>query len=224
MRFEDNEERERSLVECDSHVGQRDRYEIVDVDASRHEFRFRVRRDEGSNEIGSDGQFFFGEIEEGRHLLPTRHLGVRRFEIIEEGVRHRFDRSETGGGSVFEQFCDEIDSIRRSTRSEYLREGVRFDLRELVLHIIRIHSFNLLSRRRAEYLDNLHELIDTRLSWEQRLSQHQFRHHTTRRPDIDVSGVVCRSKDQLGRPVVPRTNIRYIWLSLDENFSTSEIA
>ena len=57
MRFEDNEERERSLVECDSHVGQRDRYEIVDVDASRHEFRFRVRRDEGSNEIGSDGQF-----------------------------------------------------------------------------------------------------------------------------------------------------------------------
>jgi hypothetical protein len=63
-------------------------------------------------------------------------------------------------------------------------------------------------------------LIDTRLSREKRLTQHEFRHHTAGRPNIyegvsvlrsgskairptDLGGVVCCAKDEFGRTVVP---------------------
>lgn len=66
----------------------------------------------------------------------------------------------------------------------YLIEGVRLDLRELVLHVIGVHGANLLTGRGAEHLDDFHQLVDTRLTREERLAQHQFGHHTTSRPHI----------------------------------------
>jgi hypothetical protein len=40
------------------------------------------------------------------------------------------------------------------------------DLRELVLHVVRIHRLDLFPGRRAKDLDNLYKLIDTTLSGE----------------------------------------------------------
>ena len=61
----------------------------------------------------------------------------------------------------------------------YLVEGVRLDLRELVLHVIGVHGANLLTSRGAEHLDDFHQLVDARLTREERLAQHQFGHHAT---------------------------------------------
>ena len=66
----------------------------------------------------------------------------------------------------------------------HLRKGVRLDLRELVLHVVRVHRLDLLPRRGAEHLDNLDELVDATLAWEQRLAEHELRHDTSRRPDV----------------------------------------
>lgn len=58
------------------------------------------------------------------------------------------------------------------------------DLREFVLHVVRIHRLDLLPRRSSKYLDDLYELINSALSGEEWLAEHQFGHDATRRPDI----------------------------------------
>lgn len=41
------------------------------------------------------------------------------------------------------------------------RGGTHLDLRELVLHVVGVHGLDLLTRRGAEHLDDLDELVDT---------------------------------------------------------------
>ena len=66
----------------------------------------------------------------------------------------------------------------------YFRKWMWFDLWELVLHIVRVHRANLIARRSAEHFDDLDELIDTGFTREERLSEHQLCHNTSRRPHI----------------------------------------
>lgn len=66
----------------------------------------------------------------------------------------------------------------------YLAEWMGLDLWELMLHIIRIHSPNLIASRSAKDLYDFDKLVDARLAREQRLSQHQLRHDAASRPDI----------------------------------------
>lgn len=73
----------------------------------------------------------------------------------------------------------------------YLIERMRLNLGKLMLHVVRVHGSDLFSGWSPENLDDLDELIDTRLSWEERLTQHQLGHHATSRPDI------CKSARQL---------------------------
>ncbi len=77
-------------------------------------------------------------------------------------------------------------------RKEYVEESaitdfvewMRLDLRKLVLHIIGIHSPNLLSGWSTEHFNDFHKLINARLPREQGLSKHKFSHYATRRPDV----------------------------------------
>ena len=96
------------------------------------------------------------------------------------------------------------------------RRNAYLDLRELVLHVVRVHRLDLLTRGGTEHLDDLDELVDSakagmkcdpsdlpqipagkpqargengpRLSREQRLTEHQLRHDTARRPDVCEMG------------------------------------
>lgn len=54
----------------------------------------------------------------------------------------------------------------------YLRERMGLDLGELVLHVIRVHSADLLAGWGSQNLDNLHKLVDTRFTGEKRLTKH----------------------------------------------------
>jgi len=110
----------------------------------------------------------------------------------------RLDRRKTVGGRVFKQPRNQVDSIRgrlaenldyslvntKSPQREHswgtdLGEGVRLDLRELVLHVVRVHGADLFPCRRSQNLDDLNELIDSGFSGKERLAQHQFGHHAT---------------------------------------------
>ena len=106
----------------------------------------------------------------------------------------------------------------------YLGERVRFNLRELVLHIIGVHRLDLLACRCAQHLDNLNQLVDPTLSREKRLAQHQLGHHAPRAPDINVRRVVRRAKDELGRSVVARADVRDVGLAGDEDLGGAEVA
>jgi hypothetical protein len=66
----------------------------------------------------------------------------------------------------------------------YLTERMRLDLRELVLHVVGVHGADLVPGGRSQNLDNLYQLVNTRLAWEQWLSEHQLRHDATCRPHI----------------------------------------
>lgn len=52
------------------------------------------------------------------------------------------------------------------------------DLREFVLHIVGVHSPDLLAGWCAKNLDDFDELVDTRFTGEERLTQHQLCHDT----------------------------------------------
>ena len=61
----------------------------------------------------------------------------------------------------------------------YFGEGVRLDLREFVLHVVGVHGLDLLPRGSTKNLYDLYELINSALSGEEGLAQHQFGHDAT---------------------------------------------
>jgi hypothetical protein len=66
----------------------------------------------------------------------------------------------------------------------YLVEGVRLDLGELVFHVVGVHGADLIASRSSQDLDDLNQLVDARLTREQRLTEHELSHDTASRPDI----------------------------------------
>ena len=99
-------------------------------------------------------------------------------------MTHRFDSRETLRRRIFEQSRDQVDGFMggpsenlmeyqcfgsriASKEGSHLIEGVRLDLRKLVFHVVGIHGANLFPRRSAQNFDDLHELVNPRLSWEE---------------------------------------------------------
>lgn len=93
---------------------------------------------------------------------------------------------------VLQQSRDQVDRVRIGFSKDlislvcdsstagltYLVEWMRLDLRKLVLHVVWVHGPDLIPRWSTQNLDDLHELIDSGLSREQRLSEHQLSHDT----------------------------------------------
>ena len=138
---------------------------------------------------------------------------------------------------------------RELTRHDdaYLVEGMRLDLRELVLHVVGIHGTDLLARGRAQDLDNLHELIDARLPGKEGLPEHELGHDASGRPHVcegrglpvsesrqrkdkerpaltDLGGVVRGAKDQLRGAIVARADVRHVGLVRDQDLGASKVA
>ena len=66
----------------------------------------------------------------------------------------------------------------------YLLPRMCLNLRELELGVIGIHLANLLPRWGAQHFNNLHQLVDARIAWENWLTQQQLSQHTTGTPNI----------------------------------------
>lgn len=111
-------------------------------------------------------------------VTRIRESGRRISQLIKERVNHSINGRQSLGGSVLEEARNQLDGIRLSL-AEDLVERVRLDLGEFVFHVVRVHGTDLVSRGRTQNLDNLYQLIDTRLSREQRLTKHQLSHNAT---------------------------------------------
>ena len=122
------------------------------------------------------------EIKEGRQILDRaiwmtriRESGRGLSQLIKEWVNHSVDGRQSLGGGILEEARNQLNGVRVSL-AEDLVERMRLNLREFVLHVVRVHGTDLVSRRGTQNLNNLYQLIDTRLSREQRLAKHQFSH------------------------------------------------
>ena len=58
------------------------------------------------------------------------------------------------------------------------------DLRELELGVVGVHLAQLLAGRRAQHLDDLHQLVDAAVPREDGLSQQQLSQHTAGAPHV----------------------------------------
>lgn len=70
------------------------------------------------------------------------------------------------------------------TRIVYLLPRVSFDLRKLELGVIRIHFANLFSGWCTQDFDNLHQLINARVTRKYGLTKKKFGQHASSTPDI----------------------------------------
>jgi len=123
-----------------------------------------------------------GKIEEGGQILDwtiwmtrIRESGRGFSKFIKERVNHSINGRQSLRGCVLEEARNQLNSVRVSLAEDFV-EGVGLDLREFVLHVVRVHCTNLISCGRTQNLDDFYQLIDTRLSREQRLTKHQLRH------------------------------------------------
>ncbi len=69
-------------------------------------------------------------------------------------------------------------------RQAYFAPGVCADEWKLELIVVGVHGKDLLACGSAKDLDNLDKLIHAALAWEDRLTKHQLRKHTTSRPHV----------------------------------------
>lgn len=156
------------------------------------------------------------KVEEIWQIL-VRSVGVARVrqlrgwipELVEEWMHHGVNCRQALCRRVLEQLRNQVDRIwvgltehlhQRQFRvfflmhicRHYLAEWMRLDLWKLMLHVVRIHSANLVASRSTKHLDYLHQLVDARLSWEERLTEHELCHDATSGPDIYESSVGAR--------------------------------
>lgn len=124
---------------------------------------------------------------------------------------------------ILDDLRDEIDGLGGGVHTEHLVPRVRLDLREFELLVVRIHALNLFACRRAQHLDNLHQLIDSRVSREDWLSEEELSHDGSRRPHVNRVGVVGGAEDELWSAVVARADVRDVGLVAHQVLGRAEI-
>ena len=145
-------------------------------------------------------------------------------QFVKERMRTPHQGLQSLAGSIRQGFGDEIHGLVGCFVSKDLFPLATLDLRELEFDVIRVHASNFLLGRGAQYLDDFHQLIDTRITRKQRLAQQKLRSDTPLRPDVNGGGVVGATENKFGCTVVPTANITYVWFSLNQCFGRPEIA
>lgn len=147
------------------------------------------------------------EVVEGRQI-PHSAIGVTGVrqtcagipQLIKEGVHHGVNGRKSLRRCVLEQLGDQVNGVGVGFAEDLqdcksggrvsniiltnLVERMRLDLRKLVLHVVRVHGTDLVSCGCTENLDDFDKLVDTRLTREQRLSEHELSHDTASRPHV----------------------------------------
>mmetsp|Transcript_18818 Transcript_18818/g.37965 ORF Transcript_18818/g.37965 Transcript_18818/m.37965 type:complete len:287 (+) Transcript_18818:456-1316(+) len=101
---------------------------------------------------------------------------------------------------------------------------MRLDLGELELRVIRVHRHELVPCWRAQHLDDLDELVDPALAWEDRLSQDELGSDACRRPNVDDCRVIGGAEDELWRAVVTRADVSHVRLAFQQTLRRAEVA
>mmetsp|Transcript_15888 Transcript_15888/g.18402 ORF Transcript_15888/g.18402 Transcript_15888/m.18402 type:complete len:329 (-) Transcript_15888:80-1066(-) len=164
------------------------------------------------------------EVEQVRQRVAVGQLALLLPQLVEERVQQALHRLQALGRVVDQNLRNEVDGVGGRSRPEDLLPRVRLDLRELELGVVRVHGHDLLFGRGSQHLDDLDELVDAGLAWEQRLAQQQLGDHAADAPHVDDRVVVGAAEDQLGRAVVARADVRHVGLALDQLLGRAEVA
>lgn len=144
-------------------------------------------------------------------LIPTGS------EVIKEWMHQRSEACKPFPWAVSQAANEEVQYHRVFGSENHFKRS-NLDCWEVVLLQLRVHRLQLVNRGRPQHLDDLNQLIDRGLTWEQRLSDDHFGNDTGEAPDIDDRGVEPGTKHQLRGPVVPRADVSDVGLVRIEAF------
>ena len=115
-------------------------------------------------------QFLICEIEEVWKGVTVGQSGRFIAQLIEERMHYGFQRLQTSLRVVHEQVRDEVDGFTRSFWAEDLAPSLLSYGGELKLWVARVHAVDLIFGRCSQHFDNLDELVNARLTREERLA------------------------------------------------------
>ena len=121
-------------------------------------------------------------------------------ELVEEWVSHCLHCRKSLSRRILQQLGDEINDVIVGFPENLedispgwpvdaifvtnFIEWMGLDLRELVVHVVRVHRPDLISCRSPQHFDDFHKLINPRLPRKQRLAKHQLGHDTASGPNV----------------------------------------
>lgn len=122
---------------------------------------------------------------------------------------------------------DEVEGDRRPRREELVQglAGLFGGLLQALERRVPRDQLLVLLRQLPHHLHDLKELVDVRISREERVPGHDLREETPDRPDVDLPPVLRIPHEQLRRPVPPRRDVVRVNLSVGrEQSGETEIA
>lgn len=164
-----------------------------------------------------------GEIEQIGDCASVWKSTALITQFVKVWVQKWAEWSWPGFWIVLQKPWYKVNGLTRCSMSKYFLPWKWSNLWEPVFFVLWVHSLNLLPRRGSKDLDDFYELIDSTLSREYWLSKHKLCNDAAHWPYIDSCGVVRVSKNEFWSSVVPRANIRNIWLTLNKLFGTTKI-
>ena len=75
-------------------------------------------------------------------------------------------------------------------------------MRKSEVDVVFVECLNLRAERCSQDFDDLDELVDGVVTWEERLTKQQLGDDAAHRPHVGTSVIILISKDQLWRPVI----------------------
>lgn len=145
-------------------------------------------------------------------------------QFIEVAVLESIQRLRSLIGVEDKQFSNKVDSFFGSSLAEDPVPRKGLDLRESVLLVLGIHRKDLMSLWGSQNFDYLYKLINSRLSREDGLAQHELSNDTTHGPNINLCCVLTVSEDKFWGPVISRANIRNVGFIGNKLFGASKVA
>mmetsp|Transcript_83043 Transcript_83043/g.199297 ORF Transcript_83043/g.199297 Transcript_83043/m.199297 type:complete len:296 (+) Transcript_83043:89-976(+) len=185
----------------------------------------RPRRDQLALQLSvHEGKLVLGKVEEVlRQGLGAADARVLISEVVKEGMSAALQARWSQLRVVDQQLGDVVHRIGRGPRAEDLVPGMRLDLRELELCVVRIHRHELFAGGRAQHLDDLHQLVHPTFSREDRVSQDELSRHTGHGPDVDHKAVVRCAENELWCTIVARADVSHVRLALHQWLGRAEV-
>lgn len=98
-------------------------------------------------------------------------------------------------GVVHKQVCDQVHRLLGRARAEHLAPGLLPNRWELELGVAWVHAVDLLLGRSPQHLDDLDQLVNTRITGEQWLSHQKLSYDAANGPDVNGRSIVSSSED-----------------------------
>ena len=168
-------------------------------------------------------QLLVRKVEEVRKGVTVGQSSRLVAQLVEERMHYGFKRLQTALRVVDEEVRDEVDGFSGSFRAEDLAPSLLSYGRELKLRVAGVHAVDLVLGWCSQHFDDLDELVNARLTREERLADEKLSDNATDRPHINSRGIVSGAEYQFWSAIVTRADVAHIDLTPDQAFGRTEI-